>query len=90
MKKFLAPAALVLALTASGAAFAAQANDNPHLSVYGETPVLTYDTANAVASGQHWQSANRGEQYASRATMTDTQAQSQQGEATDFYLHLPE
>ena len=50
MKKFLAPVVLALALTTSGAAFAAQADDGLHLSVYSETPELTYDNAMTVAS----------------------------------------
>jgi hypothetical protein len=97
MKKFLAPVVLALALTTGGAAFAAQADDGLHVSVYSEAPELTYDNAMTVASGQHWQAAEHGAQYASRATMADTRGQSTQAHeqstpegASEFQLQLPE
>ena len=68
MRKFLAPAALALALTASGAAFANQANETPHLSLYSEASTLTYDNTSASAVAQNWQSADSNVQLASRAT----------------------
>jgi hypothetical protein len=77
MKKFLAPAALALALTASGAAFAGEVNENPHLSLYSEASTLTYDNTSASEVAQNRQSADSNAQLASRARMADTHGMSQ-------------
>jgi len=85
MKKFLAPAALALALTASGAAFADQANENPHLSLYSEASTLTYDNTPASSVAQNWQSTDSNAQLASRASKAETygMSQSQSQESQD-------
>jgi hypothetical protein len=84
MNKFLAPAALALALTASGAAFAGQANENPHLSLYSEASTLTYDHTPASSAAQNWQSTDSNAQYASRAPKAETYGMGQsQSQATE-------
>ncbi len=94
MRKFLAPAALALALTASGAAFADQANETPHLSLYSEASTLTYDNTSASAVAQNWQSVDSNAQLASRATMADThgmsQSQNTQDDTEAFILNSAE
>ena len=92
MRKFLAPAALALALTASGAAFAAEMNDGIDYSLYEETSQFTQVQPPAFTTSAYWQSADRQTQTASRAPMADQHGQYQgpQAASEEFIWNQPE
>ena len=50
MKKVIVPLALALVVAASGAAFASEGNNNPHLSLYRDASQLTYSHTTQSAS----------------------------------------
>jgi hypothetical protein len=90
MNKFFVPAALALALTASGGAFAASMNDDIDLSLYEESSFFTEVKAPAFTSAAYWQKANPEAQRASTARMADSRVPSAPVQAPGFKLPEPE
>ena len=89
MQKFLIPAALALAVTAGGAAFAETATDSIDYSLYEETAAYASQAAPAGTGVDYVRAAQRGEQRASTAPVP-SQGWSDQVETARPDLEQPE
>jgi hypothetical protein len=72
MKTLLASAALALALTTSGGAFAATMADSIDLSLYDETNAYVEVKAPAYTGAGYWQTADLSGQRVTGAAMADS------------------
>ena len=90
MTKLLVPAALALALTVSGGAFAASMGNGIDLSLYEETSPFAAVTAPAHAGTDYRQSADLTAQRASTAPMTGGHGWDRSAETAANDLNGPE
>jgi len=89
MQKFLIPAAIALALTAGGTAFAETAKGSIDYSLYDETAPFASQAAPAGTGIDYVRTAQRGEQRASLAS-APSQGWSDQAETVRESLEQPE
>lgn len=89
MQKFLIPAALALAVAASGSAFADTAKDSIDSSLYSESSLFATSDAPAGTGIDYIRAANRGSQRASTAPMP-AESWEKQAETSQRQLYLPE
>lgn len=89
MQKFLIPAALALAVTASGSAFADTATESIDTSIYSESSLFVTSEAPAGTGIDYLRMAKRGAQRASTAPMP-AESWEQDAETSQRQLYLPE
>lgn len=89
MQKFLVPAAIALALTAGGTAFAETAKGSIDYSLYEETAAFASQAAPAGTGIDYVRTAQRGEQRASLASVP-SQGWTDQADTTRQSLETPE
>lgn len=89
MQKFLIPAALALAVTASGSAFADTAKDSIDSSLYSESSLFATSEAPAGTGVDYLRAADRGSQRASTAPMP-AESWEKKDETSERRLYRPE